>query len=183
MNKMNTTLKNISFRCEMAVSQQCVKKARKKIGKLEIGSYLDLLQVRTCPATCVTIRCHLMLRSDGVIQGHKLTQVVTIQEFIRKDRRKELLYYVNLIRACQKVLNQLVYRISLNNVLPYIMSSLEQYPPFSKNREDIKYIKFEILQIVSPSEEVKFSNVRGLYLRKQGMYIFCNGKHKFNLLR
>ena len=43
MNKKNTTLKNISFRCEMAVSQQCVKKARKKIGKLEIGSYLDLL--------------------------------------------------------------------------------------------------------------------------------------------
>ena len=24
----------------------------------------------------------------------------TYQEFIRKDRRKELLYYVNLIRAC-----------------------------------------------------------------------------------
>jgi hypothetical protein len=34
---------------------------------------------------------------------------------------------------------------------------------------DIKYIKFEILQIVSPSEDVKFSNVRGLYLRKYGI--------------
>ena len=31
------------------------------------------------------------------------------QEFIRKDRWKELLYYVNLIRACKKVLYQLVY--------------------------------------------------------------------------
>ena len=43
INKKKTTLKNILFRCEMAVSQQCVKKARKKIGKLEIRSYLDLL--------------------------------------------------------------------------------------------------------------------------------------------
>ena len=34
---------------------------------------------------------------------------------------------------------------------------------------DIRYIKFEILQIVSPSEDVKFSNVRGLYLRKYGV--------------
>ena len=39
-------------------------------------------------------------------------------------------------------------------------------------RGDIKYIKFEILQIVSPSEDVKFSNVRGLYLRKYGKYTF-----------
>ena len=36
-------------------------------------------------------------------------------------------------------------------------------PPFSQNRGDIKYIKFEILQIVSPSEDVKFSNVRTLF--------------------
>ena len=35
-----------------------------------------------------------------------------------------------------------------------------------------KYIKFEILQIVSPSEDVKFSNVRGLYLRKYGILFF-----------
>ena len=35
------------------------------------------------------------------------------------------------------------------------------------------YIKFEILQIVSPSEDVKFSNVRGLYLRKYGKLIFA----------
>ena len=49
------------------------------------------------------------------------------------------------------------------------MSSLEKYPPFPKNRADIKYIKFEILQIMSPSEDVKFSNVRGLYLRKYGI--------------
>ena len=48
------------------------------------------------------------------------------------------------------------------------MSSLDSIPPFSQNRGDIKYIKFEILQIVSPSEDVKFSNVRGLYLRKYG---------------
>ena len=33
------------------------------------------------------------------------------------------------------------------------------------------YIKFEILQIVSPSEDVKFSNVRRLYLRKYGIYL------------
>ena len=62
---------------------------------------------------------------------------------------------------------QTTYRISLNNVLPYIMYSI---PPFSQNRGAIKYIKFEILQIVSPSEDVKFSNVRGLYLRKYGNY-------------
>ncbi len=31
------------------------------------------------------------------------------QEFIRKDRWKEQLYYANLKRACKKVLNQLVY--------------------------------------------------------------------------
>ena len=46
---------------------------------------------------------------------------------------------------------------------------MNSIPPFSKNRADIKYIKFEILQIVSPSEDVKFSNVRGLYLRKYGI--------------
>ena len=42
-------------------------------------------------------------------------------------------------------------------------------PTFTQNRADIKYIKFEILQIMSPLEDVKFSNVRGLYLRKYGM--------------
>ena len=41
-------------------------------------------------------------------------------------------------------------------------------PLFHKIGGDIKYIKFEILQIVSPSEDVKFSNVHGLYLRKYG---------------
>ena len=46
---------------------------------------------------------------------------------------------------------------------------MNNVPPFSQNRGDIKYIKFEILQIVSPSEDVKFSNVRGLYLRKYGI--------------
>ena len=44
------------------------------------------------------------------------------------------------------------------------------------NRGDIKYIKFEILQIVSPFEDVKFSNVRGLYLRKYGTYTFVLSK-------
>ena len=32
--------------------------------------------------------------------------------------------------------------------------------------QTLEHIKFEILQIVSPSEDDKFSNVRGLYLRK-----------------
>ena len=41
-------------------------------------------------------------------------------------------------------------------------------PLFHKIGGVIKYIKFEILQIVSPSEDVKFSNVRGPYLRKYG---------------
>ena len=31
-------------------------------------------------------------------------------------------------------------------------------------------MKFEILQIMSPSEDVKLSNVRGLYLRKYGSW-------------
>ena len=47
---------------------------------------------------------------------------------------------------------------------------MNSVPPFSQNRGDIKYIRFVILQIMSPSEIVKFSNVRGLYLRKYGMY-------------
>ena len=46
---------------------------------------------------------------------------------------------------------------------------MNSIPPFSQNRGDIKYIKIEILQIVSSSEDVKFSNVRGLYLRKYGI--------------
>ena len=37
---------------------------------------------------------------------------------------------------------------------------------------DIKYIRFEILQIMSPFEDVNFSNVRGLYLRKYGILNF-----------
>ena len=45
---------------------------------------------------------------------------------------------------------------------------MNSIPPFSQNRGDFKYIKFEILQIASPSEDVIFSNVRGLYLRKYG---------------
>ena len=49
---------------------------------------------------------------------------------------------------------------------------MNNVPPFSQNRGDIKYIKFEILQMVSPSEDVKFSNVRGLYLRKYGKCYF-----------
>jgi hypothetical protein len=47
---------------------------------------------------------------------------------------------------------------------------LNSIPPFSKNKVDIKYIKFEILRIVSPYEDVKFSNVPGLYLRKYGIH-------------
>jgi hypothetical protein len=36
-------------------------------------------------------------KNDGIF-----TQIahITLQEFIRKDRQRELLYYVNLIRAC-----------------------------------------------------------------------------------
>ena len=48
---------------------------------------------------------------------------------------------------------------------------MNSVPPFSQNRGDIKYIRFEILQIMSPPEDVTFSNVRGLYLRKYGI---CN---------
>ena len=54
---------------------------------------------------------------------------------------------------------------------------MNSIPPLSQNWEDIKYIKFEILQIVSPSEDVKFSNVRGLYLRKYGSSLF-EAQHK-----
>ena len=32
------------------------------------------------------------------------------QEYIRKDKRKELLYYVNLIRACMNLDHHLVYK-------------------------------------------------------------------------
>ena len=60
------------------------------------------------------------------------------------------------------------YRISLNNVLPYIISSLEYYPPLFPKYSHNQYIKFENLQIVSPSEDVKIINVLGHYLRKYG---------------
>ena len=49
------------------------------------------------------------------------------------------------------------------------MSSLEYYPPFSPKYSHNQYIKFENLQIVSPSEDVKISNVIGHYLRKYGI--------------
>ena len=45
-------------------------------------------------------------------------------------------------------------------------------PLFHKIKGEIKYIKFEIFQIVSSPEDVKFSNVRGLYLRKYGIFLF-----------
>ena len=61
-----------------------------------------------------------------------------------------------------------IYRISLNNVLPYIMSSLEYYPPFFPKYSHNQYITFENLQIVSPSEDVKIIDVLGHYLRKYG---------------
>ena len=63
------------------------------------------------------------------------------------------------------------YRISLNNVLPYIMSSFEYYPPFSPKYSHDQYIKLENLQIVSPSEDVKIINVLAHYLRKYGILL------------
>ena len=39
--------------------------------------------------------------------------------------------------------------------ISYVLA-LEFIPHFSQNKGDIKYIKFEILQIVSSSEDVKF---------------------------
>ena len=39
------------------------------------------------------------------------------------------------------------------------MSSLEYYPPFPKKYSHNQYIKFENLQIVSPSEDVNIINV------------------------
>ena len=36
--------------------------------------------------------------------------VVPTQEYIRKDKRKELLYYVNLIRACMNFNHHLIYK-------------------------------------------------------------------------
>ena len=81
----------------------------------------------------------------------------------------------------QKLTTLVIWRLSkifrsswASNHIPYFLKycpPLNNVPPFSQNREDIKYIKFEILQIVSPSEDVKFSNVRGLYLRKYGRYL------------
>ena len=42
-----------------------------------------------------------ILYSFSWILGHfKKTFIDITQEFVRKDRQKELLYYVNLIRAC-----------------------------------------------------------------------------------
>ena len=63
-----------------------------------------------------------------------------------------------------------IYRISLNNVLPYIMSSLEYYPPFFPKYSHNQYIKFQNLQLLSHSENVKIIYVVGHYLRKYGTY-------------
>ena len=60
---------------------------------------------------------------------------------------------------------------------------MNSIPPFSKNRADIKYIKFEILQIMSPSEDVKFSKVRGLYLRKYGRFFHTSYISENNMIR
>ena len=62
------------------------------------------------------------------------------------------------------------YRISLNNVLPYIMSSLKYYPPFFPKYSNNQYIKVGNLQIMSPSEDVKIVNALGQYLRKYGIH-------------
>ena len=51
-------------------------------------------------------------------------------------------------------------------VFPWIMSSLEYYPPFFPKYSHNQYTKLENLQIVSPSEDVKIINVLGHYLRK-----------------
>ena len=53
------------------------------------------------------------------------------------------------------------------------MSSLEYYPPFFPKYSHNQYIKFENLQIVSPSEDVKIINVLGHYLRKYGSKRKC----------
>ena len=52
------------------------------------------------------------------------------------------------------------------------MSSLEYYPPIFPKYSHNQYIKFENLQIVSPSGDVKMSNVLGHYLRKYGIHYF-----------
>ena len=67
------------------------------------------------------------------------------------------------------------YRITLNNVLPYIMSSLEYYPPFFPKYSHNQYIRFENLQIMSPSEDVKIINVLGHYLRKYSIFLGKGG--------
>ena len=38
-----------------------------------------------------------------------LSGIFVSKNFLGKDRRRQLLYFVNLIRACKKVLYQLVY--------------------------------------------------------------------------
>ena len=84
---------------------------------------------------------------------------------------------LNTVLLCRKIARKLVagvqvnnaqtyisiYRISLNNVFPYIMSSLEYYPPFYPKYSHNQCIKLENLQIVSPSENVKINNVLGHY--------------------
>ena len=53
--------------------------------------------------------CRFFFKISFTKNATILFPIITyMQEFIRKDRRKELLYYVNLIRVCKKVLNQLV---------------------------------------------------------------------------
>ena len=79
------------------------------------------------------------------------------------------LFFSNFFRSNLFIFESKVkymYRISLNNVLPHIMSSLEYYPPFfPKYYRHYQYIKFQNLQIVFPSEDVKIINVLGHYLK------------------
>ena len=63
------------------------------------------------------------------------------------------------------------YRISLINVLPYIMSSLEQCPHFFPTYGHNQYIQFQNLQIVFPPKHDKILNVWPLFKEIRYMFI------------
>ena len=75
------------------------KKLTKELGKKGLWSFQ--LSNHNIP---LNLKNKFKVRRHSRVASHRCQQ-----EFIKKDRRKELLYYENLIRSCQKVLNQLVY--------------------------------------------------------------------------
>ena len=62
----------------------------------------NLMNLDLCGDSYVKMQDKIDYWLEAIKNYGIFTQIahITLQEFIRKDRQRELLYYVNLIRAC-----------------------------------------------------------------------------------